>query len=96
MTRLETDGAVSMLSRVIAAAVGGFVFASAVIVALSYLLPGARVQAVIGASLMGFAFWTGAVIWTFAARTSLRAWAGLAAGTAAAAGAALLAGAVWP
>jgi len=96
MARLKTDSAAGMLSRVIAASAGGFIFASAVIIALSYLLPGARVQAVIGVSLMGFVFWTGAAIWSFAARTSLRAWAGLAAGTAISAGVALLARMVWP
>lgn len=96
MARLKENGAIGMASRVVAASVGGLVFASAAIVALSYLLPGARVQAVIGVSLMGFAFWTGAVIWAFATRTATRAWAGLAIGTALAAGVALLARMLWP
>lgn len=66
-----------VLSRIVAAIVGGFAFTSAVIVALP-LLPGSKVQWVVGASLLGFALWTAAVVWVFAARSAARAWSGLA------------------
>lgn len=71
-----------ILSRVAAAILGGFIFASAVIIALPLLLPGSRVEGVLWSTLLGFALWTGAVIWVFAARSATRAWVGLAAATA--------------
>ncbi|MDG9926621.1 MULTISPECIES: DUF3649 domain-containing protein [unclassified Pseudomonas] len=66
-----------VLSRIVAAIVGGFGFTSAVIIALPLLLPGSRVQAVLWATLGGFAVWTAAAVWVFAARSATRAWAGL-------------------
>jgi len=67
-----------VLSRIVAAIVGGFGFASAVVIALPLLLPGSRVEAVLWATLSGFALWTAAVIWVFAARSAASAWGGLA------------------
>lgn len=72
----------SVLSRIIAAVVGGFAFTSAVIILLPLLLPGSRTQWVLWSTLSGFALWTGAVVWVFAARSVARAWAGLAVATA--------------
>lgn len=69
---------VPVLSRIIAAIVGGFGFASMVIIVLPLLLPGGRAQGVLWATLSGFALWMGAVVWVFAARSAKRAWAGLA------------------
>jgi len=71
-----------ILSRVAAAILGGFIFASAVVAALPLLLPGSRVEWVLWSTLLGFALWTAAVVWVFAARSATRAWAGLAAATA--------------
>jgi hypothetical protein len=88
--REETQYA-GIFSRVVAAIVGGFAFTSMSIIALPFLLPGSKIQGIVGASLMGFALWTGAVIWAFAARSATRAWAGLAAATGAAGALAVLA-----
>jgi len=65
---------IDIVSRAVAAMVGGFCFASAFVVFLSLLLPGTKIQAVISASLIGFTVWTAAAIVAFATKTAIRAW----------------------
>lgn len=67
----------ALLSRVTAAVIGGYAFASVGTLFLSHLLPASPPEAVLGATLFSFAIYTAAVIWVFAAATPLRAWLGL-------------------
>lgn len=68
---------VPVLSRVLAAILGGYVFSYALTAALARLLPLATVDALIVATLPAFVFYTLAVLWAFAARDAWRAWAGM-------------------
>lgn len=67
-----------MLSRIVAAIVGGYGFTYAFTAALARVLPVDKVDALISATLLSFAVYTGAVLWAFACRSARRAWAGLA------------------
>lgn len=61
-------------SRVVAAAVGGYALASALTVLLALILPLPRAQAVLASTMLGFVWYTVAVIWVFTARSATRAW----------------------
>jgi hypothetical protein len=80
----------SVLSRVLAAVFGGYLLASAAVVLLSHLLPTSVPEAVLGATLFGFAIHVAAVIGVFAAASARRAWGALLASTALMAGLAAL------
>ncbi|MGR1215544.1 iron transporter [Metapseudomonas otitidis] len=67
-----------VLSRVMAALLGGYAFTYAFTAALARLLPLHPVDALLVASLPCFVVYTLAVCWAFAARSALRAWLGLA------------------
>lgn len=67
----------SVLSRVVAAAVGGYVLALVASIVLAAFMPGNRADGVLWAMQLSFAVYTLAVIWVFAARTATRAWIGL-------------------
>ncbi|WP_095158686.1 DUF3649 domain-containing protein [Pseudomonas sp. Irchel 3E13] len=67
-----------MLSRIVAAILGGYAFTYAFTAALARLLPLDKVDALISASLLSFAVYTGVILWAFACRSAARAWAGLA------------------
>lgn len=70
-------------SRVVAAAVGGYALTSATIVLVALLLPLPRAQAVLASSMLGFVWYTLAVIAVFSVRTAVRAWLAIALPTAA-------------
>ncbi|RYY59150.1 MAG: DUF3649 domain-containing protein [Comamonadaceae bacterium] len=67
----------AIASRALAAAVGGYLLASAAPVPLVAFLRMDRVDAVLTAMSLGFVVYTAAVMWAFAARTATRAWAGI-------------------
>ena len=64
-----------MVSRVCAALFGGYFAAHGATAFLATVLPFARVDRVVAASLLSFAVWCGVAIYVFATRTSVRAWA---------------------
>ncbi|MCO6417751.1 DUF3649 domain-containing protein [Siccirubricoccus sp. KC 17139] len=66
-----------VLSRILAAVVGGYALGALVAIACALLLPFARSEAVITGMMLSFAAYAGAVLWAFAARSAWRAWAGL-------------------
>jgi len=65
-----------LVSRIVAALVGGYALAALFSVAV-LALPLSRPQAVLTGMLASFAIYAGAVIWVFAERSALKAWAGL-------------------
>lgn len=67
-----------MLSRIVAAILGGYGFTYAFTAALARLLPLDKVDALISASLLSFAVYTGVILWAFACRSATRVWLGLA------------------
>lgn len=66
-----------VLSRIIAASVGGYVVISLSHMALAVSLPVDRNKAILFSMETGFITWTLLIIWTFSARTATRAWLGL-------------------
>lgn len=69
---------VPILSRTVAALVGGYVFTYAFTAALARLLPLDNVDSLIVSSLLSFVVYTFAILWAFAARSQARAWMGVA------------------
>lgn len=69
----------AVVSRAVAAILGGYVVAALFTAAWSVWLPGPRAEATLTAMMLSFAVHAGAVVWVFAARTAGRAWLGLAA-----------------
>lgn len=67
----------ALLSRVVAAVIGGYLLASISTIFLSFILPASLPEAVLGATLVSFAIYTAAIVWVFAARNATRAWLGL-------------------
>jgi hypothetical protein len=65
-----------LISRIVAALVGGYALAALFSVAV-LALPISKPQAVLTGMLASFAIYAGAVIWVFAVRSALKAWAGL-------------------
>jgi hypothetical protein len=67
-----------VLSRCIAAAVGGYVLVSLLQLAMVAMLPWDHYKAMLFSSQTSYLYYTGVIIWCFAARTAKRAWLGLA------------------
>lgn len=65
-----------ILSRTLAAMVGGYVFTYAFTAALARLLPLDNVDSLLVASLLSFAIYTCAILWAFIARHQWSAWMG--------------------
>lgn len=66
----------AVLSRVLAATVGGFMIAGLSVPVITGLLPGPNELATYGAMLLSFTVWLIAVLWVFTASNATRAWAG--------------------
>ena len=72
----KIGSAAPVLSRVVAAMVGGYGLAALTSVA-TLALPMSRPEAVLTGMQLSFLVYAMAVIWVFAVRSALRAWAGL-------------------
>lgn len=68
----------SVVSRIVAAALGGYLIVTLLHVAFIVVLPSELHQSLLFASQTGYLWWTGLIIWCFAVRSATRAWAGLA------------------
>lgn len=64
----------SVASRVLAAAVGGYALTSALAILMALLLPTGRAQAVMLASDIGFLVYVSILLWAFHTPTAKRAW----------------------
>jgi hypothetical protein len=67
----------SVASRVLAAALGGYALASALSVLLALIWPLPQAQAVLASTMLSFALYAAAVIWVFSVRSVIRAWLGM-------------------
>ncbi|WP_311267774.1 iron transporter [Sphingobium sp. WCS2017Hpa-17] len=72
----------AVASRVVVAFGGGYALTSAAIVLASLLWPLPRAQAVMAASMLSFALYSGFILWAFHARHLRSVWAVSVAGTA--------------
>lgn len=72
---------VSNTARVLAALFGGYAFAHAATAFLTLVLPFARADRVITATLLSFVVWCTVAVLAFTARTAWRAWAGIVVGS---------------
>ncbi len=68
-----------VLSRTLAAIVGGYALAATCAMFFAVALPVARAQAVLTGMLVAILLCACAALWAFATRTALRAWIGIAA-----------------
>ena len=75
----DTSSRLGIVSRVAAAVVCGYVLSSLTAVCLALLLPMARSEAVLVATMSSFIVYLCAALWAFAAADAARAWIGLAA-----------------
>lgn len=75
----ESQYKLGVAARATAAIGGGYALAALSTAVLALLLPLAKADAVLTATMLSFAIYACAVIWVFAAKTAWRAWAGLAA-----------------
>lgn len=64
----------AVVSRVMAALVGGYMVAYASAALLTVVLPMSRINRVVTADLMSFVVWTALAIGVFAARNAWRSW----------------------
>lgn len=71
-----------VLSRVLAAAVGGYALTSAITVLLALVWPLPRAQAVYTATMLSFALYVPIVLWVFTAKQVGRVWRDVAIATA--------------
>ncbi|AXQ29354.1 DUF3649 domain-containing protein [Solimonas sp. K1W22B-7] len=69
--------AAGVLSRLIAALLGGYALSAALAAVLALHLPLERSEAVLVGTMLSFLVYVLAVMWAFAARHALRAWSGL-------------------
>ncbi|GAB3060939.1 DUF3649 domain-containing protein [Stenotrophomonas tumulicola] len=67
-----------VLSRSLAAILGGYTLAAVTSVFCAVVLPGARGQTVLTGMLVAIVVAACAALWAFATRTALRAWVGIA------------------
>jgi len=67
----------AVVSRCLAALLGGYLLAAMASVCLGLLLPLPRVEAVLTGMMSAFLFYLAAFIWAFAARSATRAWLGI-------------------
>ena len=77
-TALSTAYRLSVLSRIVAASVGGYVIINLMHLALSVVLPVEYFKVLLFSMQTGFLWWTCLVIWCFSTRSAKRAWLGLA------------------
>ena len=72
-----TPERLSVLSRVLAAAAGGYLIANLATFAFTFLLPVEPYKALLFGMQVSFVIYTLAIVWAFAARTATRVWCGL-------------------
>ena len=77
MSNVKSQMGLSMLSRTIAAIVGGYVFSNLLAVLTSYLLPMQTADSVLLSLQLSFLFYSIVIIWVFSTKTAGKAWLGL-------------------
>lgn len=74
----EAQHVVPVISRILAALLGGYGFTYAFTACLARLLPLTPGDSLVVATLPSFLIYTLAILWVFCCRSALQAWAGMA------------------
>lgn len=77
MSGLTSRYRLQVFSRIVAATVGGYALATAITVLLTLLWPAPKGQAVLATNMLGFVWYTIAVMWVFSTKSATRAWLGM-------------------
>ena len=77
MSKVKSQTGLGVLSRSIAAIVGGYVLSNLLATLTSYLLPMPTVDSVLLSLQLSFLFYAIVIIWVFSAKTAGKAWLGL-------------------
>lgn len=77
MSQFSSSYRLQVLSRIVAATLGGYALASGAMVLLTLLWPLPKGQAVLASTMLSFVWYTLAVIWVFSTTSATRAWAGM-------------------
>lgn len=77
MSNVKSQMGLSVLSRTIAAIVGGYVLSNLLAVLISYLLPMQTADSVLLSLQLSFLFYSIVIIWVFSTKTAGKAWLGL-------------------
>lgn len=77
MSNVKSQMGLSVLSRTIAAIIGGYVFSNLLAVLTSYLLPMQTADSVLLSLQLSFLFYSIVIIWVFSTKTAGKAWLGL-------------------
>lgn len=77
MSGLTSRYRLQVFSRIVAATVGGYALATAMTVLLTLLWPAPKGQAVLATNMLGFVWYTIAVMWVFSTKSATRAWLGM-------------------
>lgn len=70
-------GALSVLSRIIAAIFGGYLLTQLISIVITAALPASRGESLFIALMLSFTVYALTILWAFAARTVLWCWLGL-------------------
>ena len=68
---------VAVVSRLLAATLGGYTLTALLVSCVAQCLTMARAESVLAASLPAFLIFTATILWAFAARSASKAWLGL-------------------
>ena len=77
MRNIKSQMGLSVLSRTIAAIIGGYVFSNLLAVLTSYLLPMQTADSVLLSLQLSFLFYSIVIIFVFSTKTAGKAWLGL-------------------
>ena len=77
MNNVKLQTGLPVLSRSIAAIIGGYVLSNLLATLTSYLLPMPTVDSVLLSLQLSFLFYAIVIIWVFSAKTAGKAWLGL-------------------
>ncbi len=77
MSNIKSQTGLRILSRSMAAIVGGYVLSNLLATLISYLLPMPKVDSVLLSLQLSFLFYCMVIIWVFSTKTAGKAWLGL-------------------
>lgn len=77
MSNAKSKTGLRILSRSVAAIIGGYVLSTLLATFISYLLPMPTVDSVLLSLQLSFLFYSMIIIWVFSVKTASKAWLGL-------------------
>ena len=77
MRNVILQAGLCVLSRVVAAIVGGYALSNILAIFISYMLPMPTADSVLLSLQLSFLFYSIAIIWVFSTKTASKAWLGI-------------------